>query len=419
MTASYQYLIDTGEIAADTADLLADVQAEFRSAFGASINLSSATPQGALVTAETLARTNVMKSSVERANVINPNLSFGVFLDAVCSFNGVKRGANTSTTARNVRVYGNPTTVIPAGSRVETDSGDVFTILVATTIPVQGTTMLTIASVAYGDIALPVGTLKIIDGTIGWGSIVVDSGTIRTPGTVRLTDAQLKNARRVRLATYGSGSTPAIIANVSAVPNVTSVMVVENNTGTTGVHGGVTFSLPNSIWVCVAGNPLVQDVADALYAAHAGGCPWEYGATGNGVPAGGSSGIPVNDPISNVRYFVKYTTPIMYDAYVKVVVKQGTSSTSPVEGIQNTMVDYANGNIEGEAGFVVGASVSAFELGGAVSATLPGLYIRSVQVACVLAGQPAPAPGDYSGEKVLGPFEQAQLAFGNVQVTVE
>jgi len=416
---SYKYLIDTGEVAADTADLLADVQAEFRLAFGATINLSAATFQGALVTAETLARSNVMKSSVERANVINPNLSFGTFLDAVCAFNGIKRGSDTSTIGTNVLVTGDPTTVVTAGSKVKTASGDVFAIVTDVTIPVQGFTLANIASVAYGDIDLPVGELTIIDGIIGWGSAVVNSGTTRTPGTLALTDPQLKNARRVRLAQFGSGSTPAIIAALSVVPNVTSVKVVENNYGTTGLHGGVTFALPNSIWVCVAGSAVVQDVANALYAAHAGGCPWEYGTTGNGIPAGGTDGIAVVDSLSGVTYYVKYTTPILFDTYVKVKVKQGSSSTSPVEAIQNAMVNYANGLVEGEAGFVVGASVSAFELGGSVSSTLPGLYLRDVSVACVPAGSAAPAPSAYSSEVAMGAFDQAQLAFGNVQVTLE
>lgn len=421
MTAQYEYLIDTGEVVADTADVLADVQAEYRAATNRpNLNLSAATPQGSLAAAEATARVNVMKTAAERANVINPQLSFGTYLDAVCAFNGIPRGANLSTTARNVRVYGNVGAEVPAGYRVRTPAGDYFTIITTTVIPVQGTTMLSIKSEAFGDIALPIGTLTIVDGSPGWGSIEVTAQTIRTPGTIKFTDAQMKNSRNSRLALQGMGNSAAIVARVLGVPNVTSVSVVENNTGATGVINGVTFSRPNAFWVCVAGNPDMQAVADALYDAHSGGCPWDFGGAGNGIPVGTASGMPARDPVTGVSYFVRFTTPILYDTYINVIVKQGASASSPEEAVRKVLIDYSQGLLEGEAGYVVGASVSAFEAAGAIGVVLPGLYVRSVLVACVPAGSPAPAyPADYSTEFELTPFQQAQLAIGNIRVEIQ
>lgn len=419
MTAQYEYLIETGEVAADTADLLSDVQAEYRSALRPDINLSSATPAGTLVAAEVLARSNAMKTAVERANVINPQLSFGTWLESVCAFLGIERGTDRSTVAEDVQVYGTPGTFINSGSRVQSSAGDVFSLVDSVTIPVGGQINASLRAESAGPISLPTGNLIIIDGTIGWGSIAsVDGTTTVVLGALALSDVQLKNARNVRLAIQGSGSTASIAARVSAVANVTSVSVIENNTGAVGEINGVTFSLPNAMWVCVAGTPEVQDVADALQLAHAGGCPWDYGATGNGTPAGPAEGIKVVDVTTGKSYLVKYTTPIMYDAYVDVTVKQGTSSTAPVESIQNVMVNYANGLVDGEQGFVVGASVSAFELGGAVTTVLPGLYIKNVAVACVPKGSAAPEPSDYKSEYELNPFEQAALSVGNVKVNL-
>ncbi|WP_217478313.1 hypothetical protein, partial [Staphylococcus aureus] len=113
-----------------------------------------------------------------------------------------------------------------------------------------------------------------------------------------------------------------------------------------------------AVWVCVAGNPDKQAVADALWAAHNGGTPWDYGATNNGVPVDGPNGVPVRDPASGRKYVVKWTTPIMYDGYVNVTVQQGSSSVAP-EAIQNAVVNYTQGKVEGEEGLVVGASLSA------------------------------------------------------------
>lgn len=44
------------------------------------------------------------------------------------------------------------------------------------------------------------------------------------------------------------------------------------------------------------------------------------------------------------------------------------------------MVDYANGLIEGEAGFVVGGDVSPFELASAVNRQAAPLYVRTCSV---------------------------------------
>ena len=51
--------------------------------------------------------------------------------------------------------------------------------------------------------------------------------------------------------------------------------------------------------------------------------------------------------------------------------------------VRAAMVAYANGEIEGEAGFVVGASVSPFELAGAVNNVAPGIYVQKMEISIV------------------------------------
>ncbi len=112
MTAQYTYLMDTGTVSIDTSDLLADVENEWLAAFGATLDLDSSTPQGTMIAAETVARASVMKNNADVANTINPNLSYGVFLDAICALLGVDRGINQSTVAHSVQITGNPSTII-------------------------------------------------------------------------------------------------------------------------------------------------------------------------------------------------------------------------------------------------------------------------------------------------------------------
>lgn len=421
MAASYQFIIDTGTVVADTSTILADVQAEYQNALGATIDLASATPQGTLIAGETIARTSVMKNNADLANTINPDLSFGVFLDAICAFLGIKRGQNASTQGNGVKLDGDgvTTVTIPANSRVQTGNGDIFVLVSDTTITDGGTARANFQSQQFGNIPLPVGTLTIIDGTIGWGDAIVDATTVVTPGTVQLTDPQLKIARNQQLATQGVGSSGAIASAVSQVANVTSANVVENNTAQTATPvNGVTFTLNNAMWACMAGSASDIDIANALYAAHQGGCPWDYGTAGEGVPVQSPNGVQVLDPVTGLPYAVKFNRPVLLDVYVNITVKQQSSVASPGPAVQQAIINYVTGQEQGEPGLVVGANISAFEMAGAVARQIPGMYIKACSVAAVSAGSPAPAPGAFVPEFLVTPWKQGQLAVNNIDVTV-
>lgn len=415
MTAEYNFVVDTGTISADTTDLKSDVEQEYKKALGQNINLASSTPQGTLVEVETVARTSVMKNNAEVANMINPNLAKGTWLDSVCAFLGVTRSRSISTVADGVLLGGDPNTLIPAGSQMKTDAGDIFYTLQDYTIDSSRVAVASIASVEYGPIPISIGNLSIMVNITGWSNATVVASTNISLGTLKSSDGQLKTRRNMQLYKQGRGVSQAILANLLDVPNVTSAQVIENNTGVVQKVNGVDFTLPNAVWVCVAGAADSQDVADALYAARNGGCPWDYGQTGNGVPVADPDGVSVLDQYANKSYKVKYTTPVMYDTYVRISCVRAQSSAS-IEGIQNSIVDYANGNVSGELGFTVGESVSAFELAGSVARSFPGLYTSYCAVALVLKGGPSPLPEDYVTEYPMLPYEQAQLQVGNVIV---
>lgn len=419
MSASYTYLLSTGTISIDTTDLLTDVETEWQNAFGATLNVDSSTPQGTMIAAETTARTSVMKNNADLANMMNPNLAYGSWLDALCSFLGIGRGTNISTIAQGVQLTGTSGTVVGAGSRIETPNGDIFSLVSAVTIPVSGIATGTYQSAAYGSIPFPTGAMTIVDGTIGLGSVAAVGTTTVTAGSSQNTDPQLKNKRNQQLSVQGTASAAAVAANLLNVANVTSVQVVENNTGATGLVNGVTFTKPSALWVCVGGNPSPAAVAAAMYAAHNSGCPWDYGTAGNGNPVQSPSGVTVTDPITGLPYQVLYTTPILYDAYIVANVHQTESQSPGSEAMQQAILSYAEGLEEGEPGFVVGASVSAFEISGALARQYPGLYVKSVMVAAVPSGNAAPTyPSGYSYEWVANQFQQANLQIGNIIINL-
>jgi hypothetical protein len=419
MSASYTYLLNTGTIAIDTTDLLSDVETEWQTAFGATLDVDASTPQGTMIAAETTARTSVMRNNAELANMQNPNLAYGVYLDSICALLGITRGTNQSTVAQSVLISGNADTPIAAGSRIETPNGDVFALVTAVTIGSGGSVLATFQSQAYGAIPFPLGTMTIIDGVVGWGSAVCNTSTTVTAGATQLTDPQLKNQRNQQLAVQGTASAAAVWANLLNVPNVTSCQVVENNTGAVGTVNGITFTKPSALWVCVAGTASPSAVAAALYAAHNSGCPWDFGGSGMGAPVNSPNGTAVQDPITGVTYYVLFTTPILFDVYVNISVHQTAEQSPGQSNIASQIVDYADGEVAGWAGLVAGANVNAFEMSGAVTTEYPGLYVKSCMVGVVPHGDAAPSfPSGYVYEYVMEPYQQGNLQVGNITVNL-
>jgi hypothetical protein len=325
------------------------------------------------------------------------------------------RGKNTSTIGTGVEINGDPGTIIQAGFRVKSDTNDIFTIVEQISIPASRKTTATIAAQEPGDIPLPVGNLEIVDPVIGWASAIVTNSTNVTLGTQKLTDPQLKTLRNQTLFAQGLSATGAIKAHLMLTDNVTSVKIAENLTGAAGVVDGITFTGPG-IWVCVAGAATDQDVANSLHAARQGACPYDYG-TNNGTPVQAPNGVPVVDIYADATYHIKFTRAVLKDVYAKVVAKKGTSSASQV-AIQRAVKDYADGLVDGEEGFVVGASISAFELSGAICRLYPGLYVSKVSVAVVNQGAAAPVDADYKEEYILKPWEKGEINTGNINVTL-
>lgn len=411
---AYDYITSTGIISVDTSTLKETVEAEWVSALNAPyLSLKSSSPQGVLIAAETLSRSYIAKNNAEMANLINPSYSYGVALDAICALLGVTRGADTNTTGNNITIGGDPDTPVTSGSRVKTTNGDVFEISADVIIGSNRTATANIVAVDSGDVALPTGDLTIVDAIVGWGSATVPSTATITIGTSELTDAQLKTSRNQRLFAQGIGSTGAIQAHLLAVNNVDSVNIIENVTGQIAdAVNGITFTLPAAVWVCVAGDATDADIASALWAAR-GGMPMDLGASGQGTQVTAT----VTDKYSGVDYTVKFCRAVEMTTYVKLTVKQGTS-TATSAAIQEAALSYAEGNISGEAGLTIGADVSAYEFAGAITTQYPGLFVVKAQVAVTAVGAAAPADTDYSDYVSMSPWEVAELALGNISVTI-
>jgi hypothetical protein len=260
--AIYTYTNSTGVITtADAATIQNVVVTEYQTVFGTDLvapdvdNLQgSSTPQGILINAEAQSRIALADNNAAIANQINPNVSGGIFLDALLALTGAARNPATQTTVY-ASLTGTANTVIPAGSLAsETASGNAYQyyLVSATTLDSDGNaTDVQFNSVLYGAIPCNENTLTtIISNIIGWDS--VGDNTAPDPiGQVVQSDASARNDRLVELGIQGNSLAGAIIGAVNLVlGTLGSIRFLENFFSTSQTIDGV-LMVAHSIYISV------------------------------------------------------------------------------------------------------------------------------------------------------------------------
>lgn len=375
MADVYTYIASTGVIVTDTGVINDEVISEFEQTFGSDLVTTPNTPQGILITSETAARSAVADNNAALANQINPNVAGGVFLDAIGLLTGTERNAATHSTVTGT-LTGVAGTVIPQGSQAEdTVYRNVFETLEDVTLT-SGTVTVPMQSVLTGEIVAGAGTLtQILSNIPGWESITNVGAAVL--GSSTQSDEQFRNLRRVTLAAQGASTAGAIISALYLVEGVKSLSFLENIASTTEVIDGVTM-VSHSIYACVDGGTDL-DVATAMQSKKSAGAAYNNGATGSGADATPIS-QDVEVPFSNQIITVLFDRPGTIQIGVAVTVTVTQPIQDPTTAVQQAILNYANGLLDGFPGLIVGSNVSPWELGGAITSQYPGIYVQSLQI---------------------------------------
>ena len=396
--ADYQYLDTTGVIVPDTETVLTEVENEFKAALGQDLITTANTPQGVLITAETTARSNVLRNNATVANQINPNLAGGVFLDAIWALTGGQRYDATYSLIPGVQLTGIPGTLIPAGSQASLADGTLFASVSAVTLNGGGLGTVDFQAVEAGPIAANPGTLtQIVTAVLGWDQVT--NPTAATVGRAEESDLAARQRRKNTLSLQNVALPLAATSALYAIPNVKSLQYRENFTKADATIDGI-FLLANSVWACVDGGTDAE-IAAALLENKSLGANWNGAVTVN-----------MPHPATGQVYPVKFDRPTSIALAARVTVRNGSALTDVPSAVRQAILDYAAGLLEGEPGFVVGGSVSAFELGGAVNREAPGIYVQKCEIslASVISWSTA--------EIAIALNQKATIASGAIEVVV-
>jgi Baseplate J-like protein len=405
-SSTYNYIGSTGTIIPDTSDILSEVQTTYQDVFGTDIVLDPSSPQGVLITAEALAEAAVANNNAQLANQINPNIAGGVFLDAIMALTGIQRTAQTQTLVTNVTVAGVAGTIIPAGSQAQTAAGDIFVSAAQVTLPGGGSTQVNFYSQAFGPIPCASNALnQVVSSVLGWETVTNNPASspasATTLGVATQSDQAARALRQNTLAFQGVSLAAAITSALYNVSGVTSLTFQENVSATTQTINGISM-VSHSIYACVAGGT-DTDVAAALLENKSSGCAWN-----------GSTSVSVIEPASGQTYTVLFDRPTQVGILVKITTPNG-NATNVIQAV----LDYANGLVQSVdqngvssllPGFVVGASVSPFEIAAAIAIENPGIYISQVQISVL-------SPISYSTSAIaIGVNEIAQTQASYISV---
>jgi len=262
----YSLITSTGTIEAQTQNVFDEVVAEYKGVFGSDLVTTPDTPQGVLITAETTARTNVLRNNSQVSNQMNPNLAGGVFLDAICALTGLYRAVQTYSQIQ-VLLTGIPGTVIPTSAQAADASGNVYQNTAIVTLATDGTATATFQAINPGPILTPPNSgWSIVNPTLGWETI--SNSAASTLGSATQSDFSLKIQRRRTLGLQGLALPIAIKSALYGLDSSVNLSFLENDTSNPIIDQGINL-VAHSIYVCVSDlgyvqsqglNPYISDI---------------------------------------------------------------------------------------------------------------------------------------------------------------
>lgn len=359
----------TGIVTPTEADILAGVQADMNAAFGGNLNPALETPQGQMATTQTAVIASKNSEIVNMANMVNPDFSTGRWQDAIGRFYFLDRNPAEPTVVQALCVGEAGTPLLAGIAKAKADDGNIYVCMADGTIPVGGSITLPFACTVNGPIECGIGALNTIYQAIpGWDTITnvaagVEGNDVESP-------SEFEARRKQSVALNSVNSVQSIRANVLSVPDVIDAYVVDNDTNSTKIVGGVSIAA-NSVYVAAIGG-LADDVAKAIWNKKSLGCSYT-----------GTTTVTVTDDSYETdapTYDVKFTIPSALPIFVAVTLADNAMLPANIDELIQQAIISAFAGGDGGSRAKIGSTVFASRYYAPVAATDSSVQILSIFV---------------------------------------
>ena len=279
---------ETGITISSLAEWVREMQSNWRTAFGTSLEFEAGSVQQQWVGIDSEVLTEVDEAILALGNGVSLNTAVGYQLDANGSWVGNRRRRATFTKV-TLTLGGVAGTVVPTGRRIQTAEAVLFATDMEVTIGTTGSVLVTATALTAGATFVAAGTLnRIVDVITGWET--VNNTAIGDTGRNRESDLAYRLRQQLQANRNSIGPLQATIIGVQEVDGVTKADGVENPTSATTTIQGVSIDA-RSMYVVVKGGD-DDDIAEAIYNTKTGGSITQGGTTVN--LSRGSWQVPVS-----------------------------------------------------------------------------------------------------------------------------
>lgn len=313
------------------AELLMSMQESFRAIYGSDAYISPDSQDGQLLAlvASAINDSNMMAIAVY--NAFSPTYAQGAGLSSLVKINHLRRLPSSFSTATGV-IEGVAGTDIVNGV-VQDTNGNKWNLPAVTTIPQEGSVVVTVTAQQPGAISAQAGGIsQIVTPIRGWQAFTSDTDAV--PGAPVESDAMLR--RRQALSQPIAAITPlasvqAALANLEGVQRLQMYENVSNVEDDNGLPG-------HSICVVIEGGSL-DDIAETI------GLKKTPGAATYGTTT-----VSYTDPITGIVSAIHFFLLTFTDIKVRVTIRARTGYVTTVnDDIKAAVAAYLNGLDIGEA----------------------------------------------------------------------
>lgn len=224
----------TGITAPTYAQILAYLQSQYRSIYGADVYLEADSQDGQFLAVQALAISDANAATIASYLSYSPSTAQNSALSINVKINGISRAVPTNSQA-DLTVIGQSGTPITNGI-AQDQAGNNWMLPASVTIPPSGTITVTATCSTMGAIAAGAGQInKIVTATRGWQSVT--NANDASPGAPVETDPTLRARQKTSTALPSRTVLEGTVGAVAGVLGVTRYVAYDNDTKVTDTNG--------------------------------------------------------------------------------------------------------------------------------------------------------------------------------------